>query len=201
MRNSKLVAFLLALVLCVVSVAAALADFNDVSEEWIVAMEKKACTILKNEGNNIDYKTLKEVSGSYYGNEYTFFLTSAKGKQYVVQFPVAVLVEAPVREHQLFILGLETVQDVCKVDSAAVVCLAHKEHIWVHKEADTDVLHWLREPCFCEVVPDTEGLIGQLYNDKVAALSAGIRIHVKVFTFLVQRDILEPLCCAGEGLF
>ena len=126
---------------------------------------------------------------------------SAKGKQHVVQFPVAVLVEAPVREHQLFILGLETVQDVCKVDSAAVVCLAHKEHIWVHKEADTDVLHWLREPCFCEVVPDTEGLIGQLYNDKVAALSAGIRIHVKVFTFLVQRDILEPLCCAGEGLF
>ena len=86
MRNSKLVAFLLALVLCVVSVAAALADFNDVSEEWIEKMEKKACTILKNEGNNIDYKTLKEVSGSYYGNEYTFFLTSAKGKQYAAAF-------------------------------------------------------------------------------------------------------------------
>ena len=91
MRNSKLVAFLLALVLCVVSVAAALADFNDVSEEWIVAMEKKACTILKNEGNNIDYKTLKEVSGSYYGNEYTFFLTSAKGKQYAAAFNVLII--------------------------------------------------------------------------------------------------------------
>ena len=125
----------------------------------------------------------------------------AKGKQSVVQFPVAVLVEAPVREHQLFILGLETVQDVCKVDSAAVVCLAHKEHIWVHKEADTDVLHWLREPCFCEVVPDTEGLIGQLYNDKVSALSAGIGVEVKVLAFLVRRDASEPLCSAGEGLF
>ena len=69
MRNSKLVAFLLALVLCVVSVAAALADFNDVSEEWIVAMEKKACTILKNEGNNIDNTTQKEAPAPYKRNE------------------------------------------------------------------------------------------------------------------------------------
>ena len=66
MRTKKLIAFLLAVVLCVACVSAALAKPRELEPDESDAMEKRVCDILRGEGYNIDlFKNVSRVDIRY----------------------------------------------------------------------------------------------------------------------------------------
>ena len=83
MRNSKLVAFLLAVILCVVSCSAALAKSRELSPDESDELEKWLCGILRDEGYNVDFGTnLKSVDISYTSDGYKVTMTTTEGGTY-----------------------------------------------------------------------------------------------------------------------
>ena len=83
MRNSKLVAFLLAVILCVVSCSAALAKSRELSPDESDELEKWLCGVLQDEGYNVDFgSNLKSVDISYTSDGYNVTMKTTEGSTY-----------------------------------------------------------------------------------------------------------------------
>ena len=83
MRTKKLIAFLLAVVLCVACVSAALAKPRELEPDESDAMEKKICDILRAEGYKIDlFKNVSRVDIYYTSDGYDFSIETTDGKFY-----------------------------------------------------------------------------------------------------------------------
>ena len=87
MRTKKLIAFLLAVVLCVACVSAALAKPRELEPDESDAMEKRVCDILRAEGYKIDlFKNVSRVDITYTSDGYHFALETTDGKYYNAEF-------------------------------------------------------------------------------------------------------------------
>ena len=82
MRGTKMVDFLIALVLLVASVSAALAE-NRPARPDFRGMSQKACRILQNEGYDVDYRECT-VDGRCQNGVYSLELTTPGGGAYAV---------------------------------------------------------------------------------------------------------------------
>lgn len=87
MYNKKLIAFLLAVILCLACASVALANPSELTPEESDAMEKRICDLFKAEGFDIDLtKNIKRVDISYTEDGYIFVLTTTKGESYYAKF-------------------------------------------------------------------------------------------------------------------
>ena len=87
MRTKKLIAFLLAVILCVACVSAALAKPRELEPDESDAMEKRVCDILRGEGYNIDlFKNVSRVDIRYTSDGYDFSIETTDGKYYHAKF-------------------------------------------------------------------------------------------------------------------
>ena len=87
MRTKKLIAFLLAVVLCVACVSAALAKSRELTPEESDAMEKRVCDLLRAEGFKIDpMRNVRSVEIHYTSDGYLFFFYTTNGNAYSAQF-------------------------------------------------------------------------------------------------------------------
>ena len=81
MRKSKLFVFLMAVMLCVVSVSAAFAKVPPLDEDETDAMEQMVCKLLQNEGYKTDYrKDIRSIDIRYTDKYYHMSIETKKGK-------------------------------------------------------------------------------------------------------------------------
>lgn len=87
MRTKKLIAFLLAVILCVACAASALAKSRELEPDESDAMEKRICELLRAEGFKVDpFKNVTRVDIRYTSNGYLFFLYTKDGSSYSAEF-------------------------------------------------------------------------------------------------------------------
>ena len=87
MRYSRLLAFLMAVVLCLVSVSAALAKNTEEVPEEYEALVKKACKLLKAEGYKTDYKKdVKSFETWTEGDRICISIIAKNGREYGADF-------------------------------------------------------------------------------------------------------------------
>jgi hypothetical protein len=87
MRTKRLIAFLLAVILCVACAATALAKPRELEPDESDAMEKRVCDILRGEGYNIDmFKNVSRVDIRYTSDGYDFSIETTDGKYYHAKF-------------------------------------------------------------------------------------------------------------------
>ena len=83
MRKSKWLVFLMAVILCMVSVSAAFAKVPPLEEDETDAMEQRICELLQNEGYKTDYwKDVRSINIRYMDDYYHITLETKKGKNY-----------------------------------------------------------------------------------------------------------------------
>ena len=81
MRKSKLFVFLMAVMLCVVSVSAAFAKVPPLDEDETDAMEQMVCKLLQDEGYKTDYwKDIRSIDIRYTDKYYHMSIETIKGK-------------------------------------------------------------------------------------------------------------------------
>lgn len=87
MRTKKLIAFLLAVILCAACVSAALAKPRELEPEESDAMENRICELLRAEGYKIDpFKNVRRVDIRYTSDGYHFTLITDKDEYYWAEF-------------------------------------------------------------------------------------------------------------------
>ena len=83
MRKSKWLVFLMAVILCVVSVSAAFAKVPPLEEDEADAMEQMVCKLLQNEGYKTDYwKDISRIDITYMDKYYHLSIETTKGNLY-----------------------------------------------------------------------------------------------------------------------
>ena len=86
MRKTRIVAFLLAVMLCLVCVSAAMAKARELSPDESDALEKKVCRLLQDEGYKTDFgKDLRSVSIYYLEDGYQMLLTTVRGEKFAAE--------------------------------------------------------------------------------------------------------------------
>lgn len=87
MDNRKLIAFLLAVMLCMICASTALAKSRELTPEESDAMEKRICDLFRAEGFDLDWmQNLKRVDISYTEDGYLFVLITDKNEYYNAKF-------------------------------------------------------------------------------------------------------------------
>ena len=87
MRTKRLIAFLLAVILCVARAATALAKPRELEPEESDAMEKRICSLLRAEGYKVDpFRNVRRVDISYTSDGYHFTLVTDKDEYYWAEF-------------------------------------------------------------------------------------------------------------------
>jgi len=83
MRKSKLLVFLMAVILCVVSVTAAFAKVPPLDEDETDAMEQMVCELLQKEGYKTDYwKDVRSIDIHYAEDYYHMHIETRNGSHY-----------------------------------------------------------------------------------------------------------------------
>lgn len=87
MRTKKLIAFLLAVILCLACATAALAKPRELEPEEADVMEKRICDLLRAEGFKIDlFRNVRSIDISYTSDGYHFTLVTDKNEYYWAEF-------------------------------------------------------------------------------------------------------------------
>ena len=82
MRKSKWLVFLMAVILCMVSVSAAFAKVPPLEEDETDAMEQRICELLQNEGYKTDYwKDVRSINIRYMDDYYHITLETKEMEQ------------------------------------------------------------------------------------------------------------------------
>lgn len=180
MRNSKLIAFLMAMILCVLSVSAAFAKVPELDENEGDALAKIVCNLLKGEGYKADLnEDIRSVDFRYGDKEYIISLTNIDGDQ----FGAEITPKGVVRYLTSYSSWGGEVQDTSKLDKKTRKKIEKKVESFL-KKANPSLLKKIGELKVTEYTKDGKTAYVEIKDsNKKVRFTLKIKNNVKILTY------------------